>query len=202
MNGISFETPRAPWTAARGVDGLVVLAVLLVGRPSRGDVGRQRRVADRREGLVQVGAMKPEAEPHAAVRQLLLDVRLQRAEQANPPLVPEADAVADREPPARLRQSPPRRLIDPLDQSDGDRRGQSVAQAPPRKLPRNDLGIVEHEHVARPQQLRQLPHRAILDRPGRPHDHKARRIARLRRPKRDPLLRQLEIEFLDAHETP
>jgi hypothetical protein len=63
----------------------------------------------------------------------------------------------------------------------------------------NDLGVVEDQHVPGPEQVRQVADDAILQRlAGSNHEH-ARTIARFRRAERDPVVRQLEVEEVDAH---
>ena len=69
---------------------------------------------------------------------------------------------------------------------------------------RDDLGVVEDEHVAGAQEVRQVAHGTVFE-PRlavRPHREQTRRIARGCRPKRDPLLGQVEIEQVDAHAAP
>src|SRR5688500_5144393 len=100
--------------------GLVVGAVAFVRRAARGDVGRQRRVAERAYRLVEIGAVKAEGEPNASVRLLRLDRRFQRAEQADAALVAEADAIAHFQAPSRFGESPPSRAVDPLEQRDAN----------------------------------------------------------------------------------
>ncbi len=67
------------------VDRLVVGAVLLVLRALGGDIGRQRNMADGGDRLVQRRTGKIEAQRHLAGLALLLDGRVERAEQAGIP---------------------------------------------------------------------------------------------------------------------
>src|SRR5690349_8275979 len=69
--------------------------------------------------------------------------------------------------------------------------------APPGKRGRNDPGVVEYQHVAGIEKFRQIAHDPILETIGS-DDEKLRRIARPRRPQRNPLRRQVEIEIRDA----
>src|SRR6185437_3623206 len=62
---------------------------------------------------------------------------------------------------------------------------------------RNDPRIVDHQHVARTQQGREVADAAILEIGG--DDEKARRVARLDRPLGDELARKGEIEVIHPH---
>ena len=64
-----------------------------------------------------------------------------------------------------------------------------------------DLGVVDDEGVAPAQQRRQIAHDAVLElgRRAGPHHQKPGGIARRRRPQRDAVLRQREIEQVGAH---
>ena len=65
----------------------------------------------------------------------------------------------------------------------------------------NDLGVVDHDGVTGAQKLRQIADGAVLELrhlPG-PHHQKPRGVARRRRPQRDAILRQHEIEQIGAH---
>ena len=67
-------------------------------------------------------------------------------------------------------------------------------------------GVVEHEHVAWGEQLGQVAHDAVFEsRPeplARMNDEEPRGVARLGRAQRDALVRQLEVEIVDAHHPP
>ena len=66
----------------------------------------------------------------------------------------------------------------------------------PFELRGDDLGVVEHQHVAGLEQLRQVEHLTVGDR--RPvDDQQPRRIARPRRPQRNAVGGKLEIEKVD-----
>ncbi len=79
-------------------------------------------------------------------------------------------------------------------QSDLDARLSTAAHEPRRDHP----GVVEHQQIARAQQLGQIPHAAVLECPLA-DDQQAGGIARPRRMLRDQLLRQVEVEQIDAH---
>jgi hypothetical protein len=66
---------------------------------------------------------------------------------------------------------------------------------------RDDFGVVDDERVAGAQQLRQITHRAILERRGHAgtHHQETRGVARRRRPQRDAVFRQNEVEEIGAH---
>jgi hypothetical protein len=67
------------------------------------------------------------------------------------------------------------------------------------QLRRDDARIVQHKEVAGPQQRREIADEPVFCSLTRPDDEEPRRIARLGRAQRDPLLRQIKIEFFDAH---
>ena len=87
-----------------------------------------------------------------------------------------------------------------LVQHDLDAGGRLLAHAQAVEPGRNDLGVVEDQHVARPQEIRQVADAQILESGLRPDHEHARGIARLRRTERDAALGQIEIEEVDAHE--
>ncbi len=117
--------PAPGWTSPGALGRLA--AVALVGGPPCRDVGRQRRIADRRQRLVEMRPVEGERETDATVLALLGDLGLQRSEQADAPLMAEADAVADGKSPAGLRQRPPARAVDALDEGHRDVRVRAVA---------------------------------------------------------------------------
>ena len=112
----------------------------------------------------------------------------------------EMDAVARRHALARPHEGQPAVGRDAHVQRRVDLRRGFAAPADAGKLRRNDLGVVEDQHVAGIEQRRQVAHDAILERALRA----ARRAASPRRagfrPKRDALFRQVEIEEVDAHQ--
>ena len=69
--------------------------------------------------------------------------------------------------------------------------------APPLKLRGDDLGVVEHEDIAGPQQARQIEHLPIRD-VGPLDQQQPRAVAWARGPKRNPVRGKLEIEKVDA----
>ena len=76
----------------------------------------------------------------------------------------------------------------------------TVACAAPADQPgRDDLGVVEHQQVARPQQLRQIGDTPVAQPAGRRQDQQPRRVARLGRAVGDQLARQVEIEIVEMH---
>ena len=110
---------RGHGALAAGVDGLVALGVLRLDGALAGDVGRQRRVAQRRDGLVEIGAVQAEGELHLAGLADVGDGRVEVAEQADAALVAEADAVADGEPLGRPGEGAPAACVDALVQVEG-----------------------------------------------------------------------------------
>ena len=64
----------------------------------------------------------------------------------------------------------------------------------------DDARVIDDERVPRREQRRQIEDGAVGEFAIRRNDEQPRAIARARGPKRDRLLRQLEIEEIDAHE--
>ena len=73
-----------------------------------------------------------------------------------------------------------------------------ASPALPLELRGNDLGVVEDQHVARPEQLRQIEH-LMVGNLAAAHDEQPRAVPRPRRPQRDAIGRKVEIEIGDAH---
>eukprot|EP01035_Chromulina_nebulosa_P067200 gene67201-92057_t len=75
--------------------------------------------------------------------------------------------------------------------------GDPVATRPHALEARRDHpGVVHHQHVARAQEARQVTHLEVAERLARRHEQQARRIARTRRPKRDPIVREGEVKHM------
>ena len=110
----------------------------------------------------------------------------------------ELDRIAFAQAPAVAHEGLPAAQIDPLVQRDPDPR----FSAPSFELRRNDLGVVEHQHVARAQQARQVANGEVLEGALPRHDQHPRRIARPRRAQGNAFGRQLEIEEVDSHGGP
>ena len=136
------------------IDGLVALAVLRGRRPL--DVGRQGCFTDRPEQRLDRFV---EAEPEAAARAFL--------DSGRRPAV-QRDAGAPVHPPSRTQQAPPFGLRRALDQQDLD----PAAGRPTRpESGGNDPGVVDHEQVARIEQVRQVAEGSF--RRGAAHDEQA-----------------------------
>ena len=189
-----------------GVERLVIGAVALVRRAPSGDIGRQRHLAEALDRLVEESAGKREAEHDLAALPSLLDLGVEAHELAGGAFggLAEADAVADGEALCRPREGAPALGALALVQQHLDT-GRGFAPRPQTVQARRDhLGVVEDEHVARPQEVRKIAHGTVLE-PRlavRSHREQTRRIARGCRPKRDPLVGQVEIEQVDAHAAP
>ena len=69
---------------------------------------------------------------------------------------------------------------------------------PSGKAGRDDFGIVEQHHIARPQQVRQIAHRAIHHRCAC-HIQQPRRITRTGWAVGDEIARQVKIEVVNPH---
>ncbi len=93
------------------------------------------------------------------------------------------ETVAGPQPPCALRISPPRAAAGLHGQCNLDRSLPAPADEPRR----NDLGVVEHEQVARTQQLRQIANPPVEQPAGRGQDQQPGGVARLGRMVRDQL---------------
>ena len=162
--------------------GLIVGRIALVGRPPRGDIGRQRRRADIGDGLIEHRTMKRESQRDLAGVTLGFDLGIEIAEQADASLVAEADDISHLELPGRLHQGLPPRPVDPLDQGRVDLHLDAAADPAAGELGGNDTGIVDDDLIAGAQELRQLAHDAVDRRLIRLHHQHARGIARTGRP--------------------
>ena len=132
----------------------------------------------------------------------LLDRGVELFEKADPAFAAEAHDVADREPLRRFDQRTPARTVEPPDQSRRDGRLVLAAAEPAAaQVGGKDLGVVDDNGVAPAQQRRQIAHDAVFKLCGGagPHHQKPGGIARRRRPQRDAVLRQREIEQIRAH---
>ena len=157
---------RGDGAVVAGVDGLVALGVLGLHVALAGDVGRQRRIAQRRDRLVEVGAVQAEGELDLARLADLGDGGVERAQQADASVVAEADAVADAEPLGGPREGAPAAFVDALVQVEGDLR--AVVAPPPLALQRraDHARVVEHERIAGAEQIGQVADEAIVELPG------------------------------------
>ena len=104
------------------------------------------------------GAVQAEGQLHLAGLADLAHRGVERAEQADAPVVAEADAVAGGEPLGRPREGAPAVLVHPLVQVEGDDRAGIPAQPLAAQRRPDHLRVVEHQRVARPQQRRQVAH--------------------------------------------
>ena len=182
-----------------GEHGLIVGGVARVGGALGRDIGRQRRIAELRDGLIEARPVKCKRQRDLAVLALMLDLRIEMTEQANPALIAEADDVTGRELFGRLDQRLPARTIEPLDQRRLDLRLGLAADAPARELRRDHPGIVDHQLIAGLEPLRQLGDDSIApDAVGR-HHQQPRGIAWIRRAQRDAGGGEFEVENIGAH---
>ena len=185
-----------------GIDGLVVLPVAIVLGPLVSDIGRQRdvpydhdRLVERRSGEIkQQGDFTPLA--------LCLDRCVQSPEQTGIAGMAEGDAVADPDTLARSGKCLPAFGAGP--HVKGRRHRKFVATLPDPlafELRRDDFRVVENQRVAGPEEAHQVGHAVI----GKqrlaigPDDEQPCTVARAGRPQRNILLRQIEIEQINAH---
>ena len=146
-----------------GEHGLVVETVALVGRPLAGDVGRQRRLAEPGDRLVQHRAGEGEAQEDVAALPSPLHLGVEPGELAGRALrgLAEADAVADGEPLRRPGEGAPAiRALAPM-QGDLDP-GRRLAPDPKAGEAGGDhLGVVDDEGVAGAEQVGEIADRPV-----------------------------------------
>ena len=107
----------------------------------------------------------------------------------------EDDMVADPQPARALGKGAPRTAAEIAMQGHLDRSHPAPADEPCR----DNLGVVEDEQIAAPQQRRQIRNPPVLQ-PSRGRDHEQPSgVARLARVGRDQPARQLEIEIVEMH---
>src|SRR5262249_46005265 len=148
------------------------------GRATSGDIGRKRHVAALLDRLVEYGAMERERQRRLPALALLLDGRVELTEEAHLALLAETQHVARRGLLARLEERAPMRAVEAAMQGRFDFRLRTLEHAA-MEASGNDFCLVEHEAIARPQQIGQLAHEAILERRRRPDHQEPRRIARM-----------------------
>ncbi len=186
-----------------GIDGLVVGPVALVLAPFGGDIGWQWHLAAFGDGEVQVRPRQVEGKGDLTALALGLHGGVQPAQQAGAILdVTEAHPVTNPEPFARLHEGRPPvgRLALMQRGLDGDHGPVPLAHA---VQPRRDhLGVVEHQGVARTQEIGQIADSAVLKHPVRPDHQHPRRIPRFGGTQGDAVVRQIEIKVRDAHLSP
>ena len=118
---------------------------------------------DGMQRLVEERAGQVEAEQHLAALVLFDDGRVERAEKARIAVVAEMDAVSGRDALARPHEGQPAIRRDAHVQRRIDLRRCVAAPADARQLRRNDLGVVEDQHIAGIEQRRQVANRPILE---------------------------------------
>src|SRR6185312_12384179 len=120
------------------------------------NIGRQWRAAEIGDGLVQRRPVEGERQRHLALFALVLYLGVEMAEQADPALVAETDAVAFRELLCRPRQRLPARAVDALDQGRIDLGLGLAPDAAAVELRRDHLGVVDDDLVAGLEERRQI----------------------------------------------
>ncbi len=183
------------------IDRLIIVEVFLVGRAFAGDVGRQGQLTKTRDGFVEKGTGERKAEHHLPALLFLDHLRVEAHQFARRALrrFAEADAVADGELFCRSRESAPAIGALTLVQHDLDLGGGLLANAKAVEARGNDFGVVEHQHVARLQQIRQIANDPVVETGIRTHHQHPRGIARLHRAECDAAFGQFEIKEVDAH---
>ena len=153
--------------------------------------------------IVEHGAAEIEAQQDFAILALLDHFGIERGKETGHPLGRGAEphALADAQFLGRAHEGTPAIGGLALVQRRFDPRDRLAADANARKPRRDHPRIVDDEHIAGTQVIRQIADAAILEGRGgrRRHDEQAGAVARLGRPQRDAILGQIEIEEIDAH---
>ena len=170
-----------------GEHGLIVGQILCIGGALAGNIGGERHHPCRRQGSFQrlVRCKMPEDGP-------IIIARFDTTRQSGT----KVDAVTDFQALGVADKGPPSPRILPLVQRDADLR------SPPRseQLGRNHPRIVENQDIAALQKAGQVRN-VVIPRQMSICHQQLRRLARHRRPERDPVRRQDEIEIVNAQRT-
>src|SRR5437763_11215585 len=135
--------------------GLVVGRVAVVRRALRGDVRRQRWLAEIGDRLVERRPVERKRQRDLALVALGCDLGIEMAEQAYLALVAETDSVARQQLLCRLDQRLPARAVEPRDQGRLALRLGGAAEPAPAHVPRYRPGAADHEPVAGTEPWRQ-----------------------------------------------
>ena len=168
-----------------GIDRLVVFAVPGVGAAGAADIRGQGRPPETLDRLPERGAFEAEFEADLAFGALGGDV--------GPKAGREIDPVAGTQPARSLGEGPPRPRPVLFMERHLDRGLPALAA----KARRDHLGVVQHHHVARPEEAGQVADGMIAQ--TLTHLEQARTIPRRHGPAGDHLARQVEIEIRDFH---
>src|SRR5262245_21555256 len=200
-------------TGSRGRDGtvlagkerLIISPILLVRLTAGRDIGRQRHLAPLGNGLVQNRTMEGKRQSYLASLIFLCNLSIELAEKTNFSLCSEAEPVPGLELLGWFDEGPPVRAVQPLVQGClNSRRRASAPDTAASETRRNHLAVIDHQAIARPQQVRQVANDVVDQflRVARFNDQKPGGIARNRRPQRDPVRGKLEIEKVGFHAFP
>ena len=167
-----------------GVHCLVALGVVRIGRV--GDIGRQRDPAAALEQVCRAGVVQAQA-----VQIVLAPEHLGAHAVAHQELAALARRVAGADQGQNL--SLPKQALD--EQFDA-----SAATLTPGEPRFDHAGVVQHQHVARPQQARQVGEKQVLERARAPVEVQEAASGALGRGMlRDELFGQRIVELGDAH---
>src|SRR5262245_15187523 len=154
---------RRDGTLVAGIDGLVVLAVLRPQGTLAQDVGRQRRITQNGDCLIEVGAVQAEGELNLPGVPDRGYGGLEGAEQADAALVTEADAIARGKAFGGSSEGPPAAGVEAPVQIEGDERAVAFPCALTLERRTDDARVIEHEDVAGADEVGQIPYQAILE---------------------------------------
>jgi hypothetical protein len=179
------------------IDGLVIASVTLVRFPLAGNVGRERHLSRRQDGLVQRRPARRKQDVHLGAAP-----STDKGAQSGP----ERHRVAFPEPPGRLRQGEKCVRCGSLDQRKLDlcpRPGSALPWFTPAAQARGyHLGIVDDQGVSRAKTFRQIRNRRVRTPAILIDHHHPRGVARVCRAQCDQSLGKDEIEEIDTHLQP
>ena len=199
---------RCHRAVARRIDRLIGVAVARVRRTPPSDVRRQRHRSDALDREIEIGPREVEHQLDFARVELIRNSRAERRHEARAVrLRAEPQPVSNDQPLGGARQRTPAAIVHTPQQVERNARRDLVAHAHTVERRRDHTRIVEHNGIARPQQVREIADgpvlkdaRTISCGPARRIDHEQpRAVTRLRRMKRDTVLGKIEFEKIGTH---
>ena len=161
------------------------------------DIGRQRQRPVPEQGRIEVGAAQSEAEHALPVGAPRFENRIERiVGRAEPNALGQGQLLR------RAQEGAPEIGALPLVQHRLDPRRAVAAATDAGETRRDDPRVVHDEDVSRRERGREIAQMTVFECACRVDRKETRRLPRLDRPQGDVLLRQIEIEEVDAHDPP
>ncbi len=177
----------------RGVNGLVVGLVAILRAALCFDVGRKRHRAVGLDGFIELGTAELESQRDLAGLALAGDTCAER------PVVAQLQPVEDLQPLGGTGEGAPGAGIDALVQVERHRGAVLAPDARALQFGGENAGVVDHQHVARLQDVQQVGNVAVKQRFAWANDQHASAVPRFGGVERYPIFRQLEIELGNEH---